>query len=169
MTEKINQLRSTVGDNTAPSKNFSELNFKETYIWPNKIARTFFNVDLTEEYGQLGSREYPSYFYIRTESKNIYKVFKPTYENLRSMTKGDDAKCKEILWWPTARCLYNSQTRKITGIENSNIRCGDIFKYAPQCNTSEVKEIVGVSDGIWESSKKNWLSTIELQFKNRMK
>ncbi|MEI8008207.1 MAG: hypothetical protein WCI00_01860 [bacterium] len=103
---------------------------------------------MDEEYGQLGSREYPSYFYIKTEGGNIYKAFKPTYEILRSLTKGDNVKCQKILSWPTQWCLYNPQTRKITGIENTDIRCGDIFTYASQCNTSTVKEIVGVSNNI---------------------
>lgn len=167
MTKKINKLRSTVEDNTASSKNFSELNFKETYIWKKKIARTFFKVDLTEEYGQLGSREYPSYFYIRTESGNIYKAFKPTYESLWTLTKWNEEACTQILGWPTTWCLYNPQTKKITGIENSDIRCGDMFEYASQCNTSKVKEIVGVSDSIWTWSPASLKSTIEQQFEKK--
>ena len=167
MTKKINQLRSTVEDNMASSKNFSELNFKETYIWPNKIARTFFKVDLNEEYWQLGSKEYPSYFYIRTESGNIYKIFKPTYETLWNLTE-NDTKCQQILLWPTQWCLYNPQTNTITGVQNTEIKCGDVYRYSPQCNTSEVKEIVGVSDGMWTWSPASLKSSIEKEFEKKI-
>ena len=168
MENKLNKLNE---EQTLKSsvRNFTELNFKEVNIWKNKIAWSFFKVDINEEYNQLLSREYPSSFLIRTESGNIYKIFKPNYWELFLMT-GDDLICQEVLSWPIDRCIFNPKTGKIAGVENSIIRCGEEFAYAPKCNTSKVNEIVGISDSQGSGDKKiSFTSMIEEEYKQQKK
>lgn len=151
-------------------QNFSELNFKEVDIWKNKIAWTFFTVNLNEECGQLWSRDCPSSFLIKTESGNIYKVFQPSYGELSALIGENNTACQEILSRPTERCLFNPKTRKIVGIENPTIRCGEQFAYAPNCITSKVKEIVGIasSQGSREG-KGHFTSSIDQDFSQQKK
>lgn len=146
-------------------RNFEQLNFREVNIWKGKIAWTFFMVDLNEDYPQLWSKEYPSSFFVKTESGNVYKIFRPNFGELYAMTWGNQEACKEALSWPTERCIFNPRTRKIIGVENSIIRCGESFAYAPKCTTSKVKEIVGVSSSqMWFEGGLGFSSTIEQEF-----
>jgi hypothetical protein len=82
---------------------------------------------------------------MKTESGNIYKVFKPNYGELYAMTGGNETACQQILSRPTERCIFNPKTRKIIGVESPIIKCGESFKYAPNCTTSPITEIVGFS------------------------
>lgn len=168
MEKKIN-TQSNVNTPKGGVRNFDELNFKEVNIWWSKIARTFFKVDLNEKYGQLWSRDYPSSFLMKTESGNIYKVFQPNYGELYSMTGGNAEACEEVLSRPTQRCIFNPKTRKIVGIENPVVRCGESFNYAPKCTTSRIKEIVGISSSQWGESKISLVSTIEQEYKQQQK
>jgi hypothetical protein len=107
---------------------------------------------------------------IKTESGNIYKAFKPNYGELYTMTGGNEVDCQEILSRPTERCLFNPKTRKIVGVENSIVKCGEQFAYAPQCTTSKVKEIVGISSSQGPREEKlSFSSTIEQEFKQQKK
>jgi len=167
MNKNLNKLNSTPGS-TNHVNNFSELNFKEVNIWNNKIAWTFFKVNIDESYKQLWSREYPSYFYIRTESGNIYKIIRKDYAHLQQMCKMGT--CEHIInTFPTDRCIYNPQTKTVTGVENFTVKCWEQFDYAPQCNTSKIKEIVGVSNSQWWTLDVSLKSTIEQDFIKKMK
>lgn len=106
---------------------------------------------------------------IKTESGNIYKAFKPNYGELYALTGGNDAACQEILSRPTERCLFNPKTRKIIGIENSTVRCGEQFAYAPKCTTSKIKEIVGISSSQGQREKVSFTSSIEQEYKQQTK
>jgi hypothetical protein len=160
--QNLNKLPSEVN-------NFDTLNCKEVNIWWDKIAWTFAQINLDEEYGQVGSREYPSTFYIRTKSDNIYHIFVPTYANLWELTKGNDQICQQILSRPTRRCIFNPRTRKIIGVQNPKIKCGESFAYAPKCTTTPLKEIVGVSDSQWGDIHPTLVSTIEQDFNQQKK
>ncbi len=164
--EKLEKLNQTPQSGV---HNFDQLNFKEVNIWKNKIAWTFFKVNLNEEYSQLWSREYPSSFLIKTESGNIYKAFKPNYGELYALTGGNDVACQEILSRPAERCLFNPKTRKIIGIENPTVRCGEQFAYAPKCTTSKIKEIVGISSSQGPREKVSFTSSIEQEYKQQTK
>jgi len=165
--KKLNQLRSTPGNTNQQVNNFTELNFKEVNIWGNKVAWTFFKVDLDEEYWQLWSKEHPEYFYIRTESGNIYKIFRKDYKYLQELCNMDV--CEHIMnTFPTDRCIYNPQTKTVVGLENPIIRCGEPFAYAPKCNTSKVQEIVGISSSQWGESTASLQSNLEQDFIKKM-
>ncbi len=146
--------------------NFQELNFKEVYTWSDRIAWSFFRVNLNEEYWQLWSGEYPSEFFIKTKSWNVYKIFQPSYSTLWDMTNWNDEACRKIISWQMDRCIFNPRTRKIVGIENSLINCGESFAYAPQCTTSPITEIVGLSISASPEVRNIWYrSNIAEEFK----
>jgi hypothetical protein len=65
--------------------------------------------------------------------------------------------------FPTDRCIYNPQKRTVTGVEYPTITCGQSFTYAPKCQTSPIKEIVGVA-GSRGSSRASLTSAIEQEF-----
>lgn len=127
-------------------ENFTPLNYKEVLLgWP-EIARTFQKVNLNEEYPMLSSKEYPSSFYLRTESGNVCQIIQNGSPLLYNLLKNDRKKINYIQEnAPSDRLLYNPRTKKITAIEKNIIELGKQFHYAPKCNTSTIKEIVWIS------------------------
>lgn len=162
-------LMTLVGNTGQQFDNFAKSNCKDVYIWGTKIAWNFFKVNINQAYGShLGSKNFPSYFYIRTESWNIYKIIRKDYGHLQEMCKMGT--CEHIInTFPTDRCIYNPQTKTVTGVENFTVKCWEQFDYAPQCNTSKIKEIVGVSTTQWWTLDASLKSTIEQDFIKKMK
>lgn len=159
------------------AKNFSELNFKQVDIWGNKIAWTFFYVNLNEMNNQLWAREYPACFYVRTQNGTICKIFKPNLDTALQITRGDEDKAMEIVACPTKRCIFDPEKKQIVGIENDMIRCGESFAYAKDFSTSTVQEIVGVSSSmslgqesthLKSSIEKDYKKTVELFDANKI-
>jgi len=133
-------------NNTNKLSNFNQSNFREVNVGANKVAWTFCNANIEEEYGQIWSREYPSTFFIRTQSDAIYKVFRPNRQELLQITKGDMKKTEHFMNnCPTEWCLFDPQTQTVVAVENPHIKHGESFAFAPKCTTDIVKEIVGVS------------------------
>ena len=151
--------------------NFTEFNYRDINIWWDKVARSFLQVNIDEELWWNMSAwglNTPKYFYIRTETGDIYKVFDKMSKHLGEAVK-DTKKWDYIRKaCPTQRCIFNPKTGNLIGVENPSIKCWEPFLCASQSTTESVVEIVGVSGSKTPESRKISLqSTIEQEFKQQ--
>lgn len=133
----------------------------EVNIWLNKIARSFPKFDLRQSYSQLGNREYPEFFYIRTASDNIYLLMSSSSAKMIQLFTqfsgnkhwGTVINGHSIMtWFPEWYVLYNPKTNTFSQSDNPLIEVGKPYLFSPwnkkAGNTSSISEIIGVSESI---------------------
>lgn len=90
-----------------------------------------------------------NYFFVRTASNNIYQLLHKTNakDQLSDIVNNNKETLSTILSnTQSDRLLYNPKTKRLTEVQNDHLEVNKIFEYAKGAQTSEVKEIVWVTD-----------------------
>lgn len=143
--------------------NMDMQNYRSVKTPWNMVARSFLKVSLDGE-------DAIKYFYLRTKTGDIYKVFKKWIDGLDPIVK-DRNKLQDIIEnCPTERLLFNPKTGNLVGIENPIIECWKQFICAKNITTPPVLEIVWFR-GTWtgEDDSISLTSSIEQEYKQQKK